>query len=122
MSTLRLIFGLFCLALVLYVVGTVAWQYYKHPELSGWARWRHVANDSATLLFNKLAIVLGAIIGGISQFVEFIGSLLGDPNLKTELNSWFEANHIDPKIIATIVLSLTLGYYLTRMRSISKAD
>lgn len=111
MHTLRMVFGIFCLAVFVYIAATIVWQYYHETDKTGWARWLATARDSATLLFNKLVALVAAAIGGAGQ----IADLLGAP----ELRDWLNAHIGDAKVLSSVILAITVCIFLTRMRTLT---
>jgi hypothetical protein len=111
MHTLRVAMGIGFLCVFVYIAVTVAMQYAKESDKTGWARWRATAQDSATLLFGKFVALVAAGMGGIGQ----IADLLGAPEVKDWLNS-----HIgDAKVLSSVMLAIAVGIFMTRMRTVS---
>jgi hypothetical protein len=111
MHTLRVIMGWGFVAIFVYILATTLWVYYKNEyTLSGWERWRATARDSATLLFNNFVALIAAAIGGLSQ----IADLFNAP----ELRDWLQAHVGDAKVLSSIILAITVGVFLTRLRTL----
>lgn len=115
MHTLRVIMGWAFVAIFIYIIATTVYVWYKNEyNLSGWERWRATARDSATLLFNNLVAAVAALIGGLSQ----IADLFNAP----ELRDWLNAHVGDAKLLSSIILAITVGVFITRMRTLTKGS
>lgn len=113
MHFIRVAIGWALFAVFVYIVATTLWVYYKNEyNLTGWERWRATARDSATLLFNNLVAAVAALVGGIGQ----VADLFGAPEFKDWLNQ-----HVgDAKLLSSIILVITVGVFITRLRSLGK--
>jgi len=114
MKTFWLIFGVACIALVVYLVAEITVKYVREKEKTGWERWRAAARDSATMLWGKIGLLAGGIAGGLPDMAQF----LGDPSL----SSWAQAHINDARTLSTVLLVFSWGSILSRMRTLGKSD
>ncbi len=109
MHTLRLIIGLGFAALALYIV-VVNYLEYRKTSGSTWDRLLDTARNSATILWSKFCILLAGIVGSLDS----IADLAGMPELKTFIDNWLG----NPKVIAGVMLALSLVTFAARKRTL----
>lgn len=106
MSTIT---GLAFAFLTIYIVATVLNEWRKHPEVSGWDRWRETARGSATILWTKFSLAVAGVVANLDS----IFNAMGLPQVTEAINKY-----ADPKVAAGIIAVIALGAGLSRMRTL----
>lgn len=109
MHTLRVIVDLCFAAAAAWIAVTVFWQWKKESSLSGWARLRATASDSATMLWGKFSLVVAGIVANLDS----VFNALGLDSVTSFINQWFDA-----KTASAAIAAIAIGSMLSRMRTL----
>lgn len=99
-------------ALSVYIAVTVYMSYRKNSSLTGWARWRATAMDSATMLWGKFSLLIAGIVANLDTFFNAVGL----PQVTDAINKY-----ADPRIAAAIIAVIAAGSMIFRSRTISSS-
>jgi hypothetical protein len=111
MQTVHTLFALGLGALALYVGVMVYWQWLKEKDKTGWERLRATAQDSATILWSKFAMVVAGLVGDLDDIAGMLGA---SPDLQQKITDIFGS----PKIVATALVVFAVGAVIARKRSL----
>ena len=111
MHTIGIAINVAFAALAAYIAVTVYLQYRKETSLSGWARWRATAMDSATMLWGKFSLFIAGVVANL----DLVFNALGLDSVTNFINQW-----VNPKSAAAVIAIIAVGSMLTRMRTLTK--
>lgn len=95
--------------IAIYIAITVYLQYRKETTLTGWARWRATAQDSATMLWGKFSLFIAGLVANLDT----IFNALGLDSVTQFINQW-----VNPKTAAALIAAIAVGSMLTRLRTL----
>lgn len=87
-------------------------QFYVEAD-GFWAKVSALAGHSLTVAWSYATMLLGAI----SQGIDTIGPLVGDPDLKEQITSALQMN---PRALGAVLMAISLITIVTRIRSLGK--
>lgn len=93
------------LIILLGIFAYVGWTYfhaYQESTATGWRRWLNAAQGSATILWAKFCIFVGALAGLLSQAADY----LGDPSLSQAIQTQLKPQYVAIFIILVSVVSI----------------
>lgn len=79
-----------------------------------WAKVKALGGNSLTIAWGYFM----AFIGFITQWLEPLGNMLGDPDLKAQISDTLQAN---PKILGYVLMGISAVTIAARLRSFAKA-
>lgn len=79
-----------------------------------WGKLWALCGNSVTILWGHIMALVGILLRGL----DFIGPVIGDPDLKTQVAGALQSN---PAILGYISIGISAITILARLRSISKA-
>lgn len=85
-----------------------------YDEADGfWAKVSAIGGHSATVAWGYFMMAFGFI----TQWLEPLGNMLGDPDLKTQITDTLQAN---PKILGYVLMGISAITIAARLRSITR--
>lgn len=78
-----------------------------------WAKVKAIGGNSLTVAWGYFM----AGVGFIAQWIEPLGNMVGDPDLKTQITDTLQAN---PKILGYVLMGISAVTIAARLRSIAK--
>jgi hypothetical protein len=87
-------------------------QFYTEAD-GFWAKVKALAGNSLTIAWGYFM----AGIGFVAQWIEPLGNVFGDPDLKSQITDTLQAN---PKILGYVLMGISAVTIAARLRSISR--
>lgn len=87
-------------------------QFYVEAD-GFWAKVSALAGHSLTIFWSYATMLIGAI----SQGIDVIGPMLGDPDMKQQIT---DALAMNPKALGAVLMAISLITIVTRIRSLGK--
>ncbi len=85
-----------------------------YTEADGfWAKLSALAGHSITVAWGYFMVG----VGFVAQWIEPIGNMFGDPDIKTQITNTLQA---DPQILGYVLMAISAVTIAARMRSIAK--
>jgi hypothetical protein len=87
-------------------------QFYDDAD-GFWAKVKALAGNSLTVAWGYFM----AGVGFVAQWIEPLGNMVGDPDLKSQISETLQAN---PKILGYVLMGISAMTIAARLRSIAK--
>lgn len=86
-----------------------------YAEADGfWAKVKALAGNSITVAWGYFM----AGVGFVAQWIEPLGTMFGDPDLKSQITDTLQAN---PKILGYVLMGISAVTIAARLRSVAKS-
>ena len=80
---------------------------------SFWAKVKALGGNSLTIAWGYFM----AVVGFVAQWIEPIGNMFGDPEIKTQITNTLQAN---PQVLGYVLMGISAVTIVARLRSIAK--
>lgn len=87
-------------------------QFYADAD-GFWAKAKALGGNSLTIAWSYFMIA----VGFVSQWIEPLGNMVGDPELKSQITDTLQTN---PKILGYVLMAISAVTIAARVRSITK--
>ena len=98
---MTIVFAIIFVAFLSYAGWTVYTEY-RASTNTGWKRWLDAAEGSATILWAKFVMAVGALAGGLSQFADY----LGEPSISSAIQSVLKPQYVAAFVIFVAVVTV----------------
>lgn len=88
-------------------------QFYAEAD-GFWAKVSALAGHSITVAWGYIMVA----VGFVAQWIEPLGNMFGDPDLKAQITDTLQAN---PKILGYVLMGISAVTIAARLRSIAKS-